>query len=178
MNIERELTEKIVFDGRIFTAAILQVETDHGPAEREIVYHNGGSCVLAINKNNEIGLVRQYRIAVGKFLYELPAGKLEKGEEPEDCARRELREELGWAAGKIEHLAMIHPTPGYSSEPINIYWTRDIEVTEQDLDEGEELEVHIMPFDRALEMVLKGEITDAKTVTGILKAYALMNMEK
>lgn len=178
MNIEREKAKKILFEGRVFTAALLQVDTDHGEAEREIVYHNGGSCVLALNDKNEIALVRQYRIAVKRFLYELPAGKLEAGEEPETCARRELLEEVGWEAGEMKHLALIHPTPGYSSEPINIYWTRDITVKEQNLDEGEELEVCIMPFSEALDRVLKGEITDGKTVTGILKAHALMLDER
>lgn len=174
MKKEIECSREILFEGRVFTAARLEVETESGKASREVVFHHGGSCVVAINDKNEIALVRQFRIAVKQFMLELPAGKLEAGEDPLDCARRELIEEAGWKASKLQEIALIYPTPGYSSEPIHIYMASDIKQTEQQLDEGEELEVMFMPFEEAYEKVMAGEITDGKSVAGILKAKALL----
>ncbi len=178
MEIERVTARKTVFDGKIFEAVVMKADTAHGEAEREVVYHSGGSCVLAFNAEGKIGLVKQYRIAKGEFLYELPAGKIEEGESPAACAARELREELGWEAETLDKLATIYPTPGYSSEAIHIFMTKQIRECEQDLDEGEELEVILMPFEEALEKVLDGEIKDGKTVVGILKASVLMQREQ
>lgn len=178
MREEIERSREVLFAGRVFTAARLKVDTETGPADREVVFHNGGSCVVALNAAGEICLVRQYRVAVGRFMFELPAGKLEPGEDPEACARRELSEEAGWEAGRMDFLALTHPTPGYSSEPINIYWTRDITEREQHLDADETLEVTVLPFDEAVRMAMNGEITDGKTLIGILKVKAILDREE
>lgn len=178
MRAEIERSREVLFAGRIFRVEKKLVEIESGAIqERELVYHNGGSCVLAINDDQKICLVKQYRIAVEDFLYELPAGKLEAGEEPEDCARRELLEECGWETDDLRFLAKVHPTPGYCSEPINIYWTRTVREATQKLDDGEFLEVLQLPFAEAVDMALEGKITDSKTLVGILKAAALLAQE-
>ncbi len=172
---EKVLGSEEIFSGHIFRVVKKSVEIESGEiAERELVYHNGGSCVLAINDRKEICLVRQYRIAVERFLLEIPAGKLEAGEDPEACARRELIEECGWEAQDMNLLAHVHPTPGYCSEPINIFWTQNVKEVPQQLDDGEFLERVIIPFDEALDLAVKGEITDAKTLVALFKAQVLL----
>ncbi len=171
---EEDIRSETIFSGRIFTVVRKTVRIESGAeVDRELVYHPGGACVLAFTPEDEIFLVKQYRIAVGDFLLELPAGKLDKGEDPEVCARRELIEECGREAGTLHYLALVHPTPGYSSEPIHIYWTDDLREVPAAPDEGEILETIRLPFTDALNMVLEGKITDSKTQIGILKAALL-----
>lgn len=178
MKREKVLQTEEIFNGRIFRVVKKQVEIESGEkAERELVYHNGGSCVLAMNGRMEICLVRQYRIAVDDFLLELPAGKLEAGEDPETCARRELIEECGWEAEDMNYLAKVHPTPGYCSEPINIFWTRHVREVPQKLDDGEFLDKLVLPFTEALELALQGKITDSKTLIALYQAALLLNKE-
>lgn len=171
---EKQLSSQTVFDGRVIRVTLDRVELENGrTSTREVVHHHGGAAILALNEKDEIYLVRQYRYALQRELIELPAGKLEKGEDPFCAAKRELGEETGFAAADYVDLGYIIPTCGYDSELIYLYGAKNLTPVGQHLDADEFLSVFTMPFDEAVEKVLSGEITDGKTVAGILKVKAL-----
>ena len=140
---------------------------------REVVHHHGGACVLAVTPQDEIYLVKQFRYAMGEEIWELPAGKLEAGEDPFEAAKRELAEECGVLAARYTPLGVVYPTVGYDSEKIYIWAAEDLSTTGQHLDPDEFLDVIKVPFAKAVEMVLDGTIKDSKFIAGILK-YALL----
>lgn len=157
-----------IYSGKVVNLKVDTVELpDKKYSKREIVQHSGGVGVVAIKGDNII-LVKQYRKAVEKELIEIPAGKLELNEEPIETARRELQEETGYLSNDLRYLTEFYPTPGYCTEKIHIFITYDIVSGEQDLDEHEYIEVMEVPIKEAYEMVIKGEIVDAKTIIGIL----------
>lgn len=176
MNKEVVLSTETIFDGRIFRVERKQIDLNGKKSNRELVYHPGGSCVLAVDEEMNIYLVKQYRIAVDDFLYELPAGKLEAYENPRECAIRELREECGVLSKSFKEFAIMHPTPGYCSEKIYIYLAQDLQIVEQDLDEGEELELIKIPFKQAYQWLEEGKIIDAKTMLALYKAKIYFGM--
>ncbi len=169
-----ELTEttaasELIFDGHILKLYHDTVDLPNGrQAKREIVRHPGGVCVLAVDDNGYILLVRQFRYPYGEVVTELPAGKLEPGEDPQVCAERELKEETG-ASGTLSHLATIYPTPGYTDELLYIYLATNLIYNEQSLDEDEFLSVERVHINTSIEMIMDGRLRDAKTVVGILK---------
>lgn len=172
---EKQLTSQEIFNGRVFRVTVDTVELeDGGTGLREIVHHNGGACVLALTEDGCVYLVRQYRYALGEEIWELPAGKLEAGEDPFEAAKRELEEECGVRADEYIDLGILYPTVGYDSEKIYMWAARGLHTAAQHLDEGEFLDVVKMPFDEALKLVMDGTIRDSKTVAGILKAARLM----
>lgn len=159
-----------IYDGKIITVHCDTVSlVDGSAAKREIVDHPGGVAVAALTEDDEILLVRQFRYAYKEVLYEIPAGKLEKGENPYDAGIREFEEECGAKAKNVFSLGKMYPTPGYCSEIIHLYGATDLTFTKQNLDEGEFLDVIKMPFDTAVAKILNGEIKDAKTIIAILK---------
>ncbi len=171
---EKQLSSETVFEGRVIRVTLDHVELENGrTSTREIVHHNGGAAIAALNEQDEIFLVRQYRYALQRELIELPAGKLEKGEDPLCAAKRELSEETGFSSDAFFDLGSIIPTCGYDSEVIYLYAAKNLTAVGQHLDADEFLSVFTMPFSQAVEQVLSGEITDAKTVAGILKLHAL-----
>lgn len=173
---EKTLTSKTVYDGKIFTVKSDTASLMDGTTvNREIICHSGGVGVLAIDENQDVILVKQFRYGAQAETIEIPAGKFEADESPIDCAKRELLEETGYITKNIISLGTILPTPAYCSEKIYIYFAKDLISSEQSLDEGEFLEIIKIPFDTAYEMVQNGEITDAKTVVAILKAKDLIN---
>lgn len=166
--IETKIEGETLYDGKILRLARDKVILENGnTAYREVVRHNGGACIVPVTKDNEILFVKQYRYPFSKVIMELPAGKLEINEQPEVCAKRELREETG-AIGEVEYLTEIYPTPGYSSEIIYIYAAFNVEIGSLSLDEDEFIDVVKVDINSALEMVKNGEIKDAKTIVGIL----------
>ncbi len=169
-HFEKELERRELYRGRIFTVTTHRVELeDGGEGLRDVVNHSGGACVAALDKEGRVLLVRQYRFAAGRGLLELPAGKLEPGEEPGAAAARELAEETGYTAAALTKLTEILPTPAYCTERIYVYEAQGLSgAGEQRLDRGEFLDVVPVPLDQAVEMVLSGEISDAKTQVGIL----------
>lgn len=175
-----DLTEKTLRENEIFAGHLLHVFNDEvelpngDTAHREVVRHPGGATVCAITENMEIALVRQYRYPYGEEVLELPAGKLEPGEDPAEAARRELREETGLVANELLPLGMIYPTPGYTDEIIYAYMSIGAAQQAQDLDPDEFINVVYMPVDRAIEMVLQNELPDAKSQIAILKAYLIV----
>ena len=171
---ETTLTSKEIFNGHVIRVTYDTVKLENGDTSfREVIHHHGGACVLAVTPDDEVYMVRQYRYALGKEIWELPAGKLEAGEDPFEAAKRELAEECGVTAGRYTDLGVIYPTVGYDSEKIYMWVAQDLEKTSQHLDPDEFLDVVAMPFATVLDMVMKGEIKDGKTVAGILK-FALL----
>lgn len=171
-----ELTEKTLKTNRIFEGRVinLRVDTvslpDGKEAEREIVEHNGGVAVLAFDEDGKILTVKQYRIPYNEVTIEIPAGKLEIGENPEECGRRELHEETGYIAKEMELLFTLYPSPGYCSEKIYIYYAKNTEKADQKLDEDEYLDVCRYSVNELYKMLSAGEIRDAKTIAAVLKA--------
>ncbi len=166
----REETSKrnVVFEGKIITVRCDDaVLPDGRPCKREIVEHSGGASVLCI-VDGKVVLVRQFRYAYGEELYEIPAGKLEKGEDPSAAAMRELEEETGLIAGSLSLLTVLYPSPGYTNEKIYIYEAKGVRKGETHPDSDEFLKVEYIPFTEACNMVARGEIRDAKTVAALL----------
>ncbi len=176
MNMEEiKIASRTIHHGRILNLREDTVRLPDGSeALREVIEHHGGSCVAALTEQRELLLVRQFRYGAGKVLWELPAGKLEQGEDPACCAARELTEETGYRARRLQSLGSLHPTPAYCQEVIYMYYADELESAQQQLDEGEFLEVSAVPFDTAVKMVMDGEITDAKTVIAILKLKEML----
>ena len=163
-----------VFDGIILHIDHLTAKLPNGKlAKREVAMHVGASAVLPVDDEGYTYLVRQYRYALDRELIEIPAGKLEKEEDPLEAAKRELGEEAGLAAAEYRDLGYIIPTCGYCSEIIYLYAAKGLSPVGQHLDADEFLSVFTLPLDKAAEMVLSGEITDSKTVAAVLKVKAL-----
>ncbi len=164
----------IKFVGRVFAVELDKVLLSDGRhSRREIVRHPGGACVVALDYAGYICLVRQYRLAFDRITLELPAGKLDKDEEPLYCAQRELYEETGLRANDWRELATVMPSPGYSDELIGIYLAENLIQEEKNPDEGEFVSLVKMPLNEAMQMVLNGSIMDAKTCLGIVLASQL-----
>ena len=169
---EKTLSQKTVYNGRIINLRVDEIELPNGEkSTREVIEHNGGACIVAITDNDEVLLVKQYRYAYGKVVTEIPAGKIEKGEDPLDCASRELVEETGYSAKNIELLCETYPSPGYCGEVIYIYMASELTKGNQHLDEDEFLDVIKIPLKEAYDMIVRGELHDSKTITGILRVY-------
>ena len=175
--IEKTLSSEKIFDGRILRIRRDTVRLPNGgDAFREVVDHPGGVCVLALDDQNRVLLVSQFRYPYGKVLRELPAGKLEYGEDPAEAAVRELKEETGAAAGEFRSLGELYPSPGYCGEIIRMYLARDLTFGEAHPDEDEFLHVERVPFDQLVEQVLSGGIKDAKTIAAVLKGKLLLGL--
>lgn len=173
-HFEKALNSQTRFTGRVFTVTQDQVELENGvQGTREIVHHHGGACIAALTDQDEIYLVRQFRYAFGRELWELPAGKLEAGENPFDAAQRELAEECGLCADHFVDLHPFLPTVGYCTEIIYTWLATGLHPVPMHLDEDEFLTPVKLPFADAYRMVLSGEIQDGKTVAAILKIAAL-----
>lgn len=176
MNLkEQKLEATSLFQGCVINLRKDTVRLPNGEtAFREVVEHNGGACVVALDQNNNLLMVRQYRYAAEEELWEIPAGKLEKGEDPALCAARELEEEAGYTAKELISLGYFFPTPAYCQEKIYMYYAKELTPAKQHLDDDEFLEVAAIPFEKVLEMIENGEITDGKTQLAVLKVKALL----
>lgn len=175
---ETTLDSTLLYDGKIIRVEKDTVLLEDGTqAVREVVRHPGGVCVLALTEKEEVLFVRQFRYPYKEVTLEIPAGKLEYGENPEECGRRELLEECGCTPEAFTLLGKLYPTPAYNTEIICIYLAKGLHFGAQSLDKDEFLDVERIPFDKALDMVLRNEIPDSKTQIGILK-YALLKNTK
>lgn len=169
---ETTLERKEVFQGRIFSVHVDRVRLPDGSAStREVVEHGGGVAVLALDEDNNVLVVTQYRYVFGRPLLELPAGKLDRpGEDPAAAGLRELKEETGAVPDELISLGHILPSPGCYTETLYLYLARGLHMERQELDPGEFLRVERIPFAEMVRRCLSGEIEDAKTVVAILKA--------
>ncbi len=165
---EHETASETVFEGKLLRVKCDSVRLPDGsPATREYIQHDGAVMIVPLLDSGEILMERQYRYALRQHCLELPAGKIDGGEEPLACAKRELLEETGYVAREWTYLATIHPTCAYSTERILIYLARGLEHRGSKPDDGEFLEVLTMRLPQLLELVRSGEITDVKTVIGL-----------
>ncbi|GHU75895.1 ADP-ribose pyrophosphatase [Clostridia bacterium] len=173
----REMNEKTVAKHTIYSGKIVSLRVDDAldnygkPIEREVVEHPGGVGILALDDDGNALLVRQFRYGVGETVLEIPAGKLEAGEAPLTCGKRELTEETGYEAAEWMDLGVLLPTPAYDTERIYIYLAKRLTWRGQHLDESECLELVRIPLKNAVEMVTNNEITDGKTQVALLKAW-------
>ena len=168
---EKTLESEEIFKGKIIGVYRDTVELQNGrTSTREVVEHSGGVGILPIDADGSAILVRQFRYPIGMELLEVPAGKLEPGEDHFECAVRELSEETGYTAGQMIYLGSFLPSPGYCRETLHVYLALDLTPGGAHLDPDEFLSVERIPFDKLHKMVMDGEITDGKTVIGVLKA--------
>jgi ADP-ribose pyrophosphatase len=173
---EKRTGGQLEYDGKYLKVRLDDVELVNGhAAKRVVVEHPGGVGVLALTRDDKAVLVRQYRYPVGEELLEIPAGKLERGEIPLDCAKRELSEETGYEAANWTDLGFIYPTPGYSDERLYLFLASGLTPGETHPDTDEFVETVEMPLTELLALVANGEISDAKTVAAAARA-ALSNM--
>lgn len=171
--MEKEIQRTLIYDGKIMQVTREEVELENGEhAYREVVYHHGGVCILAV-KDHQIILVKQFRYPNRIQTIEVPAGKLEKDEDPQDCAFRELEEETNNRARDMKFIMKVLPSPGYTSEWLYLYEAIDFEEVNDALagDDDEFIDIIRMDIDEAYQKVLDGEIVDAKTVIAIMYAY-------
>ncbi len=179
MSLLEELEEKTrhsecMFDGRVLHLYRDEVLLpDGGTSVREYCKHNGGVCAVAITDENEVLLVEQYRYAHGEIVTELPAGKLEAGEDPDAAVLRELREETGAICTRLSFLGEMYPSPALMDEVIYMYLAEGLTFGEARLDDGEFLHVKRMPLDMLVGEIMQGKIKDAKTQAAVLRAKLL-----
>lgn len=166
---EKPLSEDTVWTGRIFSVSRLHVELPDGrEAIRDVVRHSGAVAVVALTDDGRICLVRQYRTAIGRVTVEVPAGKLDPGEDPLDCAHRELLEETGYTAKKMAYLTTITTTPGFTDEVIHLYMATGLEFSKSSPDADEFLNVDLVELPQFIDAVLDGKVEDTKTIVGAL----------
>lgn len=157
--------------GRVFELVKDNITLPNGVTfDIDVIHHPGAAAVVPLLQEHTILLIRQYRHAAGGFIWEIPAGTLNPGEPPLECAKRELAEETGFSAKKFKKLGEITPVPGYSDERIHLFLATDLQPALQNLDKDELLNVHKVGFEEAFEMVLRGEIQDGKTICGLFLA--------
>lgn len=168
---EEKVSSREVFKGNLVELYFDKVRLPNNKiATREKVLHPGAVAVVPVNKNNEIVFVKQYRYPINKVLIEIPAGKLENNESPIECAERELGEEVGAVDGKFIHLTTIYTSPGFCNEKIDIYLVQDFIEKGSNPDDDEFLHIIKIHFDECISMISSGEISDAKSIIGILMA--------
>lgn len=166
---EEILASDTAWSGKIFNVERMEVRLPSGRCSvRDVVRHPGAVAVVALTEMGKIALVRQYRTSLDRVTVEIPAGKLEPGEDPLDCARRELKEETGFVAGKIAYLTTIASSAGFTDELIHLYLATQLSFEGAEPDEDEFLNVELVPVSELVDAVLDGKIQDAKTVVGAL----------
>ncbi len=171
---EKTVTSEKVFEGRIIDVRVETVEFPDGKtAYRELVDHPGGVGIVALTEDGKIPLVRQYRKPFEKAIWEIPAGKLDLGENPKECGIRELEEETGYKAAQIVPLGYIYPSPGFANEITYVFFAKGLSKGATNPDEDEFLDVREFTIEEVRNMILNNEINDAKTVVGFLKSDAM-----
>lgn len=166
-----QIESQSIFRGAVFEVVRDRLREENGfEIVREIVRHSGGAGCLPLFDDGRIALVKQYRHPARRELLEIPAGKIESGETPMACAMRELEQEIGFRAGRIEALAEFYSTPGFCEERLYVYLATDLQPVEQNLDHDEFVEVVYLPFPEAVMMAERGEFEDSKTIIALLLA--------
>lgn len=169
---EKTLNSKVVYEGKVITVIKDDVEVADGHKSfREVVLHSGGVVILALKDDNTILMVKQYRYPLKHVNLELPAGKLEHGENPDDACKRELEEETGYRAKTWKSLGFINTTPGICTEKLYLYMAKDLEFVGEHPDEGEILKTFEYKLSDVFEMVNNGQINDAKTICALVRAF-------
>lgn len=175
--------EKTIKSERIYEGAIINLRRDevtvqNGTSMREIIEHNGGAVLVAVTSERKLVMVRQYRKPAGRVMLEVPAGKIDPGESAEAAAKRELKEETGYTAGKIKFLMQFYPSVGYSEEILYLYLCTDLTPGETNFDENEAIDIEEYEISRLHRMVMDGDIQDAKTIIAIMTVKNLLEEGK
>ena len=167
----RRVARREIYKGRVFDLTVdrFRDEDEDREFDIEIVQHNGGAAILPVEEDGTLVLIRQWRYPLGHELVEIPAGRIDEGDDPESAARRELEEEAGLQAGRVDSLGSMLPAPGYTTERIHLFLARELTVVPQRLEEDERVEIVRMSLDEALAAVDRGEIDDGKTVVALLR---------
>lgn len=173
---EKVLETEMIYEGAILNLRRDKVTVKNGTAYREIIEHNGGAVVVAITDDNKVVMVKQYRASSRKDMLELPAGKIDKGEDPMAAAVRELKEETGYTAGKTVHLISSYPSIGYTEEMLHVYLCTELTKGETNWDENEVLEIHEYEFEQLMEMISRGQLLDGKSQLGLLMAKQVLGL--
>lgn len=169
--IETELGSQEIFNGKVVHLFVQDVRLPDGKtSQREVILHAGAVAIVPIIEGDKVILIRQFRKPVEKVIWEIPAGKLDAGEEPLACAERELQEEIGYRPQRLVHLSSTIVAPGYSSELIHLYLGDQLEKSSLAADGDEFIDTYTLPLSKAVQMVYQGEITDSKTVIALLLA--------
>jgi ADP-ribose pyrophosphatase len=170
--VSRELLEsELLFKGVVFDVVRERLREPHGAEiTREVVTHSGGAGALPIFDDGRVALVRQYRHPAKMDLLEIPAGTLESGESPAECAAREVEQEIGWRPGQMHLLADFYSTPGFCGEKLYVYLATDLTASQQALDHDEFVEIVYLPLAEAVAMALRNEFSDSKTVIALVLA--------
>lgn len=174
--MENKLIEKTISSKKVYEGVLLQVYRDEIELEdgnqsvREYIKHGGAVCIVPIDHNDNVYLVRQFRYPFGQAMLEIPAGKLEEGEDPLECAHRELEEEIGMTAQEMTYIGELYPIVAYTTEIIHMYVARGLTRTKQNLDADEFINVETMPLLKLEQEILQGNIRDGKTVAAVLKS--------
>ena len=167
--MEKTLKSEILYKGKKVLLQRDEVELESGrKTHREFIIHPGSAAIIPILPNKRIILIKQYRYAVKNTLHEIPAGTMEPGETPVQCAHRELKEETGYTAGRLEKLVQFYPSPGISNELMHLFLAKNLKKADEKPSSDETLEVIEVSMDDCLEMIKTGNIIDAKTICGIL----------
>ena len=170
---EKTLKSEKIYEGAIINLRRDKVTVQGGTSYREIIEHNGGAVIAALTEDKKLVMVRQYRKPADKVMLEVPAGKIDPGEKPLDAAVRELKEETGYTAAKVEFLTQFYPSVGYSEEVLYLYLCTGLTPGETNFDENEAIDIEEVELDRLFKMAMSGEIDDAKTLIAILMVKAL-----
>lgn len=176
---ERTVDTKRIYDGKILNLRVDKVLLPNGKESvREVVEHGGAVAVVPVTEDGMVYMVRQFRYPFDETILEIPAGKMDPGEQVWDAANRELEEEIGQKAGEMIYMGQLRPSVAYLTEIIHLYLARGLVKTQQHLDEDEFLNVELFSLDTLCEMVMENKLTDAKTIAAILKAREFLNREK
>lgn len=176
MLIEKQISSEYIFDGKLLQVYSDTVSLPNGSTStREYIKHQGAVAVVPITDDNEIIAVRQYRYPIGRVTIEIPAGKLDRGEEPLEAAKRELSEETGVESADIEYIGGLYPSVAYTDELIHMYAAKNLKYGEAHTDEDEFLDVVKIKTDKFVEMILNGEIMDSKTQAAVLKVAMMQD---
>jgi len=172
MSKPRVISSEKVYRGKIFDVSLDRIREGEIEYEREIVSHDGSAVIVPVFADKTVALVKQYRHAAGKYLLEIPAGSLNKDENPETGARRELEEEIGVTAGNLELLLEFYVSPGFLSEKMFVFLATDLTETTQNLEDDELIEIEKFTFEQAFQMIRQNKIEDAKTIIGLITSGA------
>lgn len=178
----KQLKRDILYTGKVFDLIVDHIEYPSGnKGIREIAHHPGGAVAVPIFDDGKVMMVKQHRYPLGKYILELPAGKLNEGEDPELAARRELEEETGWIATKLTKLTSMYTTPGFCDEELHIYLAQGLQQSPDGhkREEGEfSMTIHTIPLADAVKMIERNELQDSKTIVGLLLAERFLNGSK
>lgn len=175
---EKTVDTKRIYEGKIINLRVDKILLPNGrDAVREVVEHHGAVCVVPVTEDNLVYMVRQFRYPFNEMVLEIPAGKLDIGEQIWDAANREMEEEIGMKAGELIYMGEIRPSVAYLTEVIHMFLARGLKESQQHLDEDEFLEIETYPIDALVDMIMENKISDSKTIAAILKAKILLDRQ-